>query len=88
MAVQEWKKFDVVRMATVSAAVSAVMGLILGIAVAVLGTALLPGMVGFGILSIVAFPIMYGIAGLVFGALGALIYNFVAEKIGGIRVTV
>jgi len=88
MAVQEWKKFDVMRLATVSAAVGAIMGLILGIIVAAIGTSLLPMAVGFGLLSVVAFPVMYGITGFVFGAIGAIVYNFVAEKIGGIRVTV
>lgn len=39
---------------------------------------------GFGLLM----PIVYGIFGLVFGAIGALIYNFVAGLTGGLEVEV
>jgi hypothetical protein len=40
----------------------------------------------FGVGAIVLLPIFYGVMGLVFGALGAAIYNLVAGAVGGIEV--
>jgi hypothetical protein len=33
-----------------------------------------------------ALPVLYGVAGLIFGYLGALVYNLVAKYVGGIKV--
>ncbi|WP_057938450.1 DUF3566 domain-containing protein [Algoriphagus resistens] len=41
---------------------------------------------GMGIGMAIVFPIIYGIMGFVIGALGAVIYNFVASKIGGLEI--
>ncbi|SFA88739.1 hypothetical protein [Algoriphagus aquimarinus] len=41
---------------------------------------------GLGIVMVIAFPIMYGIMGFIIGALGSVIYNFVASKIGGLEI--
>ncbi|MBI4392440.1 MAG: hypothetical protein HY556_01395 [Euryarchaeota archaeon] len=43
-----------------------------------------PGFAGFGIASLIIFPILFGILGYVMGAFGALIYNFAATKVGGL----
>ena len=40
----------------------------------------------FGAVAIVAFPIMYGIFGFIWGAVGAGIYNLLASRIGGIQI--
>jgi hypothetical protein len=42
----------------------------------------------FGVGAIVAMPILYGIMGVIGGALGALIYNVAAGAIGGIEIDV
>jgi hypothetical protein len=31
-------------------------------------------------------PIIYGVAGLISGALSAVVYNFIAGRIGGIKI--
>lgn len=46
------------------------------------------GMMVFGVGFALATPIMYAAMGFVFGALGALIYNVVAQWVGGIEVEV
>jgi hypothetical protein len=42
----------------------------------------------FGGFSIVAFPVLFGVVGAVFGGLGAVIYNVSARFVGGIEVDV
>ena len=42
----------------------------------------------FGVGAIIVMPIMYGIMGVIGGALGALIYNVAAGAIGGIEIDV
>lgn len=40
----------------------------------------------FGVGAIVLFPLLYGVIGLVFGALGAWIYNLISGAIGGLEI--
>lgn len=92
----EWKQFDVMSVAKIQAVIMAIFGFIIGLFIAgisMLGgaassfTGSLPGATGVvGIGAVIIFPIMYGIGGFISGAIGAIIYNFVAVKIGGIIV--
>lgn len=89
------KKFDVMSVAKIYAVIGVIIGFIAGILVAI-ATAFVGGLMsmgglpasgftaGAGILSIIIFPIIYGILGFIGGAIGAFIYNVVAGKIGGI----
>jgi len=86
---QTIKHMGVMSVAKVEGLMGAILGLIIGIVVAVVGTAgSLLGIPGaaFGVLAIIAFPIMYGIGLFIGGAIGAVIYNFIADKIGGIQI--
>ncbi len=41
-----------------------------------------------GILVMIGLPIMYGIFGFIFGAIGALVYNVFAGFVGGVEIEV
>jgi hypothetical protein len=45
-------------------------------------------MPNFPILSLITFPIIYGILGFITGAISAFLYNIIASKIGGIKVEI
>lgn len=90
------KKFDVMSVAKVYGLIGVIIGFILGLIIALFagiasafagmfgaGTGAF-GIAGFGILAIIIAPIMYGIMLFIGGAIGAFIYNIVADKIGGI----
>jgi hypothetical protein len=88
----ELKYIDPMSLAKVQAVIGLIMGLVVGILVATFGglASLAPGgrlvAVAFGIASIIIFPIVYAVMGFIGGLIGAWIYNFVARRIGGIRV--
>ncbi len=46
------------------------------------------GMLGaiFGVGAIIILPIIYGIIGFVLGLITALLYNFIASRVGGLEV--
>ncbi len=93
------KRFEVLSVMRISAICYGFMGLLEGAILSavflVMPTAAisqqpLPPWLGvaFGGLSIVFFPILFGIMGAIFGALGAVIYNVSARYVGGIAVEV
>jgi len=41
---------------------------------------------GMGFLGIIVLPVLYSLAGFIFGAIGAWLYNLIAKWIGGIEV--
>ncbi len=89
---QEIKKIGIFSVSKVYAIIFAIIGLIGGLIFAVFGmVASAVGNFGalgasIGILSVILFPVLYGVIGFVMGALGALIYNLVAAWIGGIEI--
>jgi Transmembrane domain of unknown function (DUF3566) len=79
----------------------AILGLVLGIFMAFISTLLgslgsaaasAPGAklfgFGMGIGSVIIFPVMYGLIGGVFAAIGAFIYNLAAGWVGGVEVDI
>lgn len=95
------KRIDVISAGKIGGCIAAGFGLILGvifflvysvIGVAASSLATDQGggmgalMGGLGVLSIVAFPVMYGTFGFLGGLIQALIYNLAARFVGGLRV--
>jgi hypothetical protein len=90
------KKFDIMSVAKVYGVIGAIVGFIIGIIIALfagIASAFAGafgsgvgafGIAGFGVLAIIIAPIVYGIFLFICGAIGAFIYNIVADKIGGI----
>jgi len=86
------KRIGVLSLAALSALVHAVLGLLIGLAVAVAsftpaGNAipLLPGPL-VGALAIVLVPLAYGAMGFVLGAVMAAVYNLAARLVGGVTL--
>ncbi len=96
------KKIGVWSMAKLQAILMAFVGLIVGIITALVLSAISPklaaiegvnlemlpisSITGIGFLTIIAYPIIYGIIGLVGGAVGAWLYNLIARWVGGIEM--
>ncbi len=92
----EMKKFDIMSVAKIYAILMAIFGFIVGLMTAIAGAAIggaagaaVPGMGaaigGMALAAIIIMPIMYAIFGFIAGAIGAWLYNLVAERIGGIQ---
>ena len=86
------KHIGVLSVAKIEGMIGVVLGLILGIITSALGAvaSLIPGLstfAGFGVLSIVIFPIIYGILMSISGAIGAFLYNLFAGWVGGVDLT-
>jgi uncharacterized membrane protein YhdT len=85
------KSIDIISWAKIHALFGIVFGLIYGILFAILGTAIgathgLPGLTTLGLLSIIVFPIIFGIMAFICGAILAFLYNIFASKVGGIEI--
>lgn len=92
------KNIPAIPFATMFGAISAVIGLIVGIIMAIFSTAIMSmiptgtgiPLTGFGIIfgigSIIILPIIYFISGFIGGLIFAVIYNFLAPRIGGIKL--
>lgn len=101
MAKREIKKVDPFSLAKVLGVLYALLGVIIGLMFAAFGSIFsrLPIAENdqatqtmfstfFGIGSIIFFPILYGIIGLVAGVITAALYNVVARWVGGVMIEV
>lgn len=85
------KRIGPMSLGRVASAIYAVLGLILGVFFAVItlfSTQIPSPSWMFGVGAVVIFPVLYGVMGFVFGFLVALLYNFIAKKVGGIELDV
>ncbi len=97
MAMRTIRGVGVLSVAKIYGALSAGMGLLIGLGLAAISTigagfadnALPPFMSAlFGVGAIVILPIFYGVMGLVVGAVGAALYNVFAGTVGGVQIDV
>ena len=85
------KSIDIISWAKIHALFGIVFGFIYGVLFAVIGAAIgfhraMPGVTAFGLMSIIIFPIIFGIMAFICGAIMAFLYNFFASKIGGVQI--
>ena len=84
---QQIRRFGVGQTAKVIGALYALMGLVF-VPVFLIASMFTPNKseFGFGAGFALALPIIYGVCGFIFTAIGCAIYNFVAGLVGGIEV--
>ena len=82
---QQIRRFGVGQTAKVVAVLYAIMGLIF-VPIILIASMLSPNKTEFGTAFALALPIIYGVMGFVFTAIGCALYNFVAGLVGGIEV--
>ncbi len=81
------KRIGVLSMAKIYGAIGAVIGLVFGLAVTLVGAAAGGFGVGvFGVFAVVLLPIIYGIAMFILGAISAFLYNVIAKRVGGVEL--
>ena len=84
---QRIRRFGVGQTAKVFAGLDALLGLVC-VPFILLAVLVAPDEAGVGIGFAMAFPLLYGLAGLVFTAIGRLLYNLVASLVGGIEIEI
>jgi hypothetical protein len=84
--VQRLSRFSIGQTAKVLGLLYGLMGLIF-LPFFLLATMLSPGEEGFGVGFALALPILYGVLGFIFTAIGCALYNWVARKVGGIELS-
>jgi hypothetical protein len=82
---QQIRRFGVGQTAKVVATLYALMGLVF-VPIFLIAAMLSPRQAGFGPGFAFALPVMYGVLGYVFTAIGCAIYNFVAGLVGGVEI--
>lgn len=89
---KEIKSIDVVQAGKVMGLIGAVMGLVAALLVIVFTS--IGGLLAYGpffprnltFVAIITFPLMYGISGFIGTVIFAAIYNWIAKKIGGLKL--
>jgi hypothetical protein len=85
---QQIRRFGVGQTAKVVGVLYTLIGLLI-VPIFAMAAILAPnGEQGFPLWLIACFPIFYGVLGLIFAAIGCLVYNMVAGWVGGIEIEV
>jgi hypothetical protein len=84
--VQRLSRFSIGQTAKVLGLLYGLMGLIF-LPFFLIATMLSPADNGFGVGFALALPILYGLLGFIFTAIGCALYNWVARKVGGIELS-
>ena len=87
------RSVDVMSCAKIYGVLHLAIGVVIGllfVLIGLIGFAAAPGQQKFGMIGVLVFaalsPFIYGALGFVLGAIGALLYNWVASAIGGIQM--
>lgn len=87
------RSVDVISCAKIYGVLHMAIGVLIGllfVLIGLIGLAAVPGQQKFGMIGLLIFaalsPFLYGAMGFVLGAIGALLYNWVASAIGGIQM--
>lgn len=84
------KKFGVLQTAKVVAIIYVLVSLVIFLPFAMVGSMIseefFPEFADFGAVALLMIPIMYGIIGFVFTAIGCVVYNMIASFTGGIEI--
>jgi hypothetical protein len=83
--VQRLSRFSIGQTAKVLGLLYALMGLIFDPFLLFAAMAA-PKEAGFGVGLALALPVLYGLAGFIFTAIGCALYNWVADMVGGIEI--
>ena len=83
--VQRLNRFSIAQTAKVLGVLYALMGLIF-LPFFLIASLLSPDQAGLGVGVAILLPILYGVAGFIFTAIGCALYNWVAGMVGGIEV--
>ena len=83
--VQRLNRFSVGQTAKVLGVLYGLMGLIF-LPFFLLAAVYAPGETTFGVGFAIALPVIYGVCGFIFAAIGCALYNLVAGRVGGIEV--
>jgi len=83
--VAQVRRFGIAQTAKVVGILYALMGLIF-LPLFLFGAMVSPNGMGFGIGFAILLPILYGVCGFIFTAIGCAIYNWVAGMVGGIEM--
>lgn len=81
----EISKIDALSVAKVAGMMAAIVGLFLGILIA-LGLSGTPILSGIGYLSVVILTIEFGVLGFLLGGIHALLYNIIVKYTGGMKI--
>lgn len=82
---QQIRRFGVLQTAKVAGALYALMGLVF-VPVVLIMSMWAPRQQGMGTGLALSLPILYGVFGFIFAALGCALYNLVAGLVGGVEV--
>ena len=82
---QQLRRFSIAQTAKVLGLLYGLMGLII-LPFFLLGVMFSPNETGFGVGFVVVLPILYGVFGFIFTAIGCALYNWVASMVGGIEI--
>jgi len=82
---QQLRRFSIAQTAKVLGLLYGLMGLIF-VPFFLLAVMFSPTDTGFGVGLIVLLPLLYGLCGFIFTAIGCALYNWVAGMVGGIEI--